>query len=116
MHEKLSKAYGKPVLTTFIDSGLVNSLFDNGRPKTIHEMATDRIAKTILDRAEAPDANTETIKGLTAMFKNKDFGRMVEQLVKNKDFQNRATRQQLYLKQMKQTKHKGAAKKSMPVM
>ena len=102
MHEKLSKACGKPVFTSFIDSGLVNSLFENGRPKSIQEMATDSIARTFLSRAEAPDANTQTINDLTAMIKNKDFGRMVEALVKDKDFQSRAKRQQLYMKQMKQ--------------
>jgi uncharacterized protein YdbL (DUF1318 family) len=102
MHENLSKACGKPVLTTFIDTDLVNSLVTNGRPKTIHEMAKDRIAKTILDKAEAPGANTETIKGLTEMIKNKGFVKMVEELEKKKDFQDRAKRQQLYMKQMKQ--------------
>ena len=102
LYDSLTKECGKPVLTTFIDTDLVNSLVTNGRPKTIHEMAKDRIAKTILDKAEAPDANTETIKGLTEMIKNKGFVKMVEELEKKKDFQDRAKRQQLYMKQMKQ--------------
>ena len=112
MHEKLSKACGKPVFTSFIDSGLVNSLFENGRPKSIHEMATNQVAKTFLEQSEAPDASEAIINNLTAMIKNKDFSKMVEALEKkNKDFQNRAKRQLIYRDMAKQN---NTVKKGMP--
>ena len=109
MHEKLSKACGKPVFTSFIDSGLVNSLFENGRPKNKHELATNQIAKTFLERSEAADASEAIINNLTEMIKNKDFSKMVSALEKNKDFQNRTKRQDIFRNMAKQN---NAVKKS----
>ena len=88
MHESLSKACGKPVFSSFIDSGLVNSLFDNGRPKSVHELAKNSVAKTFLEHSEEPGATTATIRSLTDMIRNKDFSRMVKVLEKDKNWAN----------------------------
>ena len=112
LHENLSKACGKPVVTSFINSSVVDSLFDMGRPKTVHEMAMEQVAKAILDWAKAPNAGKETISELSTMVKGKDFTKMVDTLEKNRGFRNKAEGEISVKKQQKNMSKKHVQVKS----
>ena len=106
LHDALSKACGKSIVTSFTQSGLVDSIVDMGRPKKAHEKATDQVAKSVLEQAGAKDANAATIKNLTSMIRNKGFARQVETLEKSKTFQDNFKKENDYRKQQRDAANK----------
>ena len=99
LNDTLSKACGKSIATSFTESGLVDSIVDMGRPKKVHEIATDQVAKAVLQQAGARDAKAETIRNLTSMIRNKEFARKVEALEKDRTFRNKVNKDNDYRKQ-----------------
>ena len=99
LNDTLSKACGKSIATSFTETGLVDSIVDMGRPKKVHEIATDQVAKAVLQQAGARDAKAETIRNLTSMIRNKEFARKVEALEKDRTFQNKVNKDNDYRKQ-----------------
>ena len=102
LYDSLTKECGKPVLTSFIDSGMVNSLLKMGKPKNMHEFAKDHMAEVFLKQAGSADASTDSIKELTAMVKNKDFAKLVDSLERNRPIRGNGAKMNNLLNQARQ--------------